>query len=60
MFNMNQHVKGDVTSKFTLSDKKLKRQIMHQVVVESSSRVDITMKEEEELLVFEEGIDCGK
>jgi choloylglycine hydrolase len=33
---------------------------MDQVVLESSSRVSITKKEEDELLAFEEGIDCGK
>ena len=58
MFNMNQDGKGEVSQYFTLPDKKLKRQIMRQVVTESSSRVDITKKEEEELLVFEEGIGC--
>lgn len=60
MLNMNQDLKGDVSRNFTLPDKKLKRQIMDQVVLESSSRISITNKEEEELLAFEEGIDCGK
>jgi penicillin V acylase-like amidase (Ntn superfamily) len=55
MFNMNQDVKGDVSSLFTLKDKKLKQQIMAQVVTESSSRVIISKKEEEELMSFEEG-----
>ena len=58
MLNMNQDINGDVSNRFILPDKKLKRQIMHQVVAESSSRIDITKKEEEELLVFEEGIGC--
>jgi len=58
MFNMNQDVKGDVSSRFTLKDKKLKPQIMAQVITESSSRVSISKKEEEELLSFEERINC--
>jgi penicillin V acylase-like amidase (Ntn superfamily) len=58
MFNMNQDVKGDVSKQFVLNDKKLKKQIMAQVVQESSSRVPISKKEEEELLVFEEGVSC--
>jgi hypothetical protein len=60
MLNMNQDVKGDVSSLFTLKDKKLKQQIMTQVVTESSSRVAISKKEEEELMSFEEGIGCKK
>jgi penicillin V acylase-like amidase (Ntn superfamily) len=58
MFNMNQDVKGDVSSLFTLKDKKLKQQIMAQVINESSSRVAISKKEEEELMSFEEGVSC--
>jgi choloylglycine hydrolase len=60
MFNMNQDLKGDVSRSFTLPDKKLKRQIMDQVVAEGSSLIDITKKEKEELLAFEEGISCSK
>ncbi len=60
MFNMNQDIKGEVSRNFTLPDKKIKRQIMDQVVAESSSRIQITKKEKEELLVFEEGISCSK
>ena len=60
MLNLRQGLKGDVSRNFTLSDKKLKRQIMDQVFLESSSRISITKKEEDELLAFEEGIDCGK
>lgn len=58
MFNMNQVGKGDISKHFTLPDKKLKQQIMKQVVAESSSRISITKKEEEELLHFEEGVSC--
>lgn len=58
MFNMNQEGKGDISSYFTLHDKKLKQQIMSRVVTESSSRINITKKEEAELLLFEEGITC--
>jgi len=58
MFNMNQDGNGDVSNRFILPDKKIKKQIMDQVVKESSSRVDISAKEEEELLHFEEGITC--
>lgn len=60
MLNMNQDLKGDVSRNFILPDKKLKRKIMDQVVAESSSRVNITKKEEDDLLAFEEGIECGK
>ncbi len=59
MFNMNQGLSGDVSKDFILPDKKLKQKIMAQVVAESSSRVSITKKEEDELLAFEERIDCG-
>ena len=58
MFNMNQGGKGNISSRFTLPDKKLKQQIMEQVVAEGSDRVSITKKEEEELLHFEEGVTC--
>jgi choloylglycine hydrolase len=58
MFNMNQDVKGDISSRFTLPDKKLKRLVMAQVVAESSDRVSISKKEEEELLSFEDGVSC--
>ena len=57
---MNQDLKGDVSRNFTLSDKKVKRQIMDRAVAESSSMVAITTMEKEELLVFEEGISCRK
>ena len=59
MFNINQDLTGEVSRNFTLPDKKIKRQIMDQVVAESSSRIQITKKEKEELLVFEEGISCS-
>jgi penicillin V acylase-like amidase (Ntn superfamily) len=58
MFNMNQDATGDVSSRFTTADKKLKAQVMAQVAVESSSRMVITKKEEEDLLSYEEGIIC--
>ena len=58
MFNMNQDVTGDVSSRFILPDKKIKAQVMAQVVAQSSSRIMITKKEEEELLSYEEGISC--
>ena len=58
MFNMNQGGKGNISNRFTLPDKKLKQQIMKQAVAESSDRVSITKKEEEELLHFEEGVTC--
>ena len=60
MFNMNQDMKGEVSRNFTLPDKRIKRQVMDQAVTESSSRVGITTKEKEELLVFEDGISCSK
>ncbi|MEP7166270.1 MAG: linear amide C-N hydrolase [Ferruginibacter sp.] len=59
MFNMNQDGKGDISKQFILPDKKLKQQIMDEVIAESSSRVNITKKEEDELLHFEEGIKCN-
>ncbi len=58
MFHMNQEGKGDVSARFILPDKKIKKQVMTQVVAESSSRVAISKKEEEELLVFEYGVAC--
>jgi len=58
MFHMNQEGRGDVSARFILSDKKLKKQVMSQVVTESSSRVPISKKEEEELLNFENGVTC--
>ena len=58
MFNMNQEGGGDVSTRFILPDKKIKRQVMDQVVAESSSRVGISKKEEEDLLKFEEGVSC--
>lgn len=58
MFNMNQDVKGDIDNRFILPDKKLKQQVLKQAVSESSDRVSISKKEEEELLGFEEGIHC--
>lgn len=58
MFHMNQPGKGDVSSRFILPDKKIKKQVMGQVVAESRSRVPISKKEEEELLVFEDRVSC--
>lgn len=58
MLNMNQDLKADVSNHFILPDKKIKRQVMDQVVAESSSRVSISKKEEEELLTYEDGISC--
>jgi penicillin V acylase-like amidase (Ntn superfamily) len=58
MFNMNQEATGDVSSRFIVADKKIKAQVMAQVVAESSSRIVISKKEEEELLSYEEGISC--
>lgn len=60
MFNMNQDVKGEVSSLFKVADKKIKAIVMAQVVAESSSRILISKKEEEELLVYEDGISCKK
>lgn len=58
MFNMNQEGKGDISKAFILQNKKIKQQVLHQAVTESSSRVTITKKEEEELLGFESGVSC--
>lgn len=58
MFNMNQDGKGDISKAFILHDKKIKQQVLHQAVTESSSRVAISKKEEEELLGFEAGVSC--
>jgi penicillin V acylase-like amidase (Ntn superfamily) len=58
MFNMNQAGNGDISKQFTLSDKKIKQQVLHQAVTESSQYVTITKKEEEELLTFEDGVAC--
>jgi choloylglycine hydrolase len=60
MFNMNQEGSGDISSRFILPDKKIKEQVLHQAVTESSDRVNITKKEEESLLGFEDGIKCNK
>jgi penicillin V acylase-like amidase (Ntn superfamily) len=58
MFNMNQSMNGDVSRRFILPDKKLKKEIMNRVVTESSSRVSITKEEEERLLTYEDGVSC--
>lgn len=58
MFNMNQDGKGDISQQFILSDKKIKQQVLHQAVTESSSHVTISKKEEAELLGFEETVTC--
>lgn len=58
MFNMNQDGKGDISQQFILSDKKIKQQVLHQAVTESSSHVTINKKEEAELLGFEEAVIC--
>lgn len=60
MFNMNQDGTGDVSSRFIVADKKVKAQIMAQVVAESSSRIAISKKEEEELLSYEDGVTCKR
>ena len=48
MFNMNQEAKGDITSKFILPDKELKRKIIEQAVAQSSSQVSISDKRKED------------
>ena len=58
MFNMNQDGKGDISKLFILSDKKIKQQVLHQAVTESSSHVTISKKEEAELLGYEAGVNC--
>jgi choloylglycine hydrolase len=58
MFNMNQDGAGDVSSRFIVADKKIKAQIMAQVAAESSSRIAMSKKEEEELLSYEESVTC--
>ncbi len=58
MFNMNQDAAGDISGRFILPDKRLKQQVLNQAVTESSDRVSISKKEEEELLGFENGISC--
>jgi len=58
MFNMNQAGKGDISKQFILSNKKIKQEVLHQAVAESSQYVTISKKEEEELLGFEEGVTC--
>ncbi len=58
MFNMNQDGKGDICKQFILADKKIKQQVLHQAVTESSSHVTISKKEEAELLGFEAGVSC--
>jgi len=58
MFNMNQEGGGDVSKRFILPDKKIKKEIMIQVVAESSSRVNISKKQQEDMLNFEDGVSC--
>lgn len=58
MFHMNQAGSGDVSRRFILPDKQIKRRVMDQAITESSSRVSISKREEEELLGFEYGIHC--
>jgi penicillin V acylase-like amidase (Ntn superfamily) len=60
MFNMNQDGTGDVSSRFIIADKKLKKDIMDQVATESSSRIAMSKKEEEELLNYEESVSCKR
>lgn len=58
MFNMNQAGTGDVTAKFILPDKAIKRSVMEQAVKESSKNVSISNREKEALLSYEESIVC--
>lgn len=58
MFNMNQEGKGDISKQFILPDKKIKQQVLHVAVSESSNRVAISKREEEELLNYAEGVSC--
>jgi len=58
MFNMNQEGGGDVSKRFILPDKKIKKEIMIQVVAESSNRVNISKKQQEDMLNFEDGVSC--
>lgn len=58
MFNMNQDGAGDVSNRFTAADKKIKAEVIKQAVSESSSRVAISKKEEEQLLSYEDGVSC--
>jgi len=58
MFNMNQDGTGDVSSRFIVANKKIKAEVMTQVVAESSSRVAISKKEESALLSYEDGVSC--
>jgi len=60
MFNMNQDGKGDVSKSFVLSDKKIRQIVLHQAIMESSSRFTISAKREDEMLNYEESITCRK
>lgn len=58
MYNMNQDDKGDITTKFTLPDKELKRSVIARAVAESSKDVPISDEEKERMLSYEEGVKC--
>ncbi len=58
MYNMNQDATGDISKQFTGNDKKLKEEVLHQAVTESSSMVPISKKDEEVLLNFEYSSTC--
>jgi len=58
MYNMNQDAAGDIGKHFISPDKKIKEEVMKQVIAEGSSRVPISKQEEETLLNFEYGTTC--
>ena len=58
IFDMNQEGKGDITSKFILPHKELKRKILEQAITESSSQVSISNKRKEEILSYETAVKC--
>lgn len=58
MYNMNQGDKGDITAKFTLPDKELKRSVLTRAIAESSKDVTISDEEKERMLSYEEGVKC--
>jgi len=58
MYNMNQQDKGNITAKFVLPDKELKRNIIARAVAESSKDVHISDEEKERMLTYEESVRC--
>lgn len=58
MFDMNQEAENDISGKFILPDKEIKRAALNKAVSEGSKYVTISEAEKKLLLEFEETVKC--